>query len=393
MSNRQQLSFKISAMQIKQREGAEQSLYVGVIKAKDLCSERSDERFEIDYYRRNDGKEAGYQRSLSQVSVDKIKDFILVETKHPILPTALLVNSRSDIKFESQDGRFGDLLIEDTLYVIDGQHRFEAWKSLMQDPQLREDYGDYEFPIVILSNFDATREVEQFYVINSRQKRIKTDLAQRNFLSLAASSNTRGLIPEKSRWNLFATKIVDILNEQIEGSVWHNKIILPNDSSDLRRSKIISQSSFISSLSPFFTGNDAIFKWNGDDRPPIEVWADFINEYWNVIHSIYYKAIEHPRDYSIMKTVGVFSLHLLLAKLIKQEGLDGKIIDPDSRDIILSKVTDKLKEASEGSFKLGFWRAGVKGMAKEKGENAGAYSSAVGHTRIVSGILLGFDNK
>lgn len=383
-----ELNFKLHVIKIEQRQEKDQGIFIGAIKVKDFFS-RPNEKFLIDYYKRNNGSEEGYQRSLSDSAVNKIKEYILKETKYPILPTGMLFSSRYKLDFKKEVGSFGTLEINNPLYVIDGQHRFEAWKSMMSDPNLRNELGEYEVPVVILSNYSKIKEIEQFFVINSRQKRIKTDLAQRNFLSLAGDKSTSGIIPERYKWNLYATKMVDVLNEQREDSIWNNKIILPNDGSDFRKIKVISQSSFISSLQPFFVGKDAIFNPNKDEGPiPVDRWADFINDYWIMISKLYPEIIDHPHDYSLMKTVGVFSLHLLLAKVIDQEGQGQKILDKHAQINILNKCQKYLDRAKGKMLKTEFWRSNVPKIKKASGNYAGAYSSAVGHSRIVSYILL-----
>ena len=384
------LLFKLPAIRIRQREETKQAIYTAVVKAKDFIT-RETERFVIDYYKREDGIEDGYQRPLTPISVTKIKDYILKEVKNPLLPTSILVNARDRLKFEAINDPYGYLTIDQPLFIIDGQHRFEAWKQLMHDEKLREVLGDYEFPVVILSGFEQIKEIEQFYVINSRQKRIKTDLAQRNFLKLAGNKNTVSIIPERSKWTLYATKIVDILNEQINDSIWHDRIILPSDGSDLRKRKIISQASFVSSLKPMFIGRDAIFAINDDELPKlIKKWADLVNSYWDTVYKIYPEAIDNLHDYSLMKTVGVFSLHLLLVKIINQKGLKDTILDPKVQTDILKESKEKIEEAKKHTFKLDFWRSKVSDIKKDRGEYAGSYSSSVGHNKIVARIFLGY---
>jgi DGQHR domain-containing protein len=385
-----ELNFKIPAMCIKQKEDSSQAIYIGVVKASDFVS-RPNERFIIDYYKRSNSGDHGYQRPLAESSVEKIKNYILQETPNPLLPTALLLNSRGPIEFKKTDGPFGFLEIKQELHIIDGQHRFEAWKSMMEDVVLRSKWGDYEFPVVILSNFEELKEIEQFFVINARQKRIKTDLAQRNFLQLASNEKTKGLIPESSRWQLFATKIVDQLNEKSD-SIWNDKIILPDDSKDLRKAKLISQASFVSSLKPLFVGSESVFAVSSEgERPQIEKWGEFIVDFWKIVKKVYPEAIQNPHDYVIQKTVGVFSLHLLLAKTADDIPGGGTVLKEERKKAILDRVEKYLKKACEDKINQNFWRTSqnVSNAAKQRSEYAGAYSSSVGHNSIVSKIMLG----
>lgn len=372
------LEFTLPAFKIHQREQNGTAIYFSKINAKEL-STRTDERFKIDYFKRIDSKQdSGYQRQLSKNSVDKIIDFVLRETKYPLLPTAILVNSREPLDFKDNGGGIGSLNIKNTLYIIDGQHRFEAWKQMMDDPTLEEMYGDYEFPLIILSGFEEYREVEQFYVINSKQKRIKTDLAQRHSLALAQHSDTEGLIPSGKRWELSAVKITDILNEQLK-SVWNKKIILADDNADLRKTKFISQSSFVSSLKPFFIGTSPIFQIEKGVNK-LDDWAKIIADYWDIIAKYYPNAVQNTKDYSLMKTVGVFSFHIVLEKFLQET---------DNIEKALENAEQKIIKASENGYGESFWRVRPSQAVKNQGKYAGAFSSAVGHKRIAMGIYMG----
>lgn len=373
------LEFSLPAMRVHQREQKGKAIYVARISAKEL-SVRADERFKIAYYSRVEStKDIGYQRPLSQNAVEKIKDFILKkESENPLLPTALLVNSRNVLDFKDTGGGIGTLNVKGTLYVIDGQHRYEAWKQLMEDPELLEQYGDYELPLVILSGFFEYQEIEQFYIINSKQKRIKTDLAQRHLLALAGHPETERLVPSGKHWELFATKIADLLNEQFDGD-WKKKIILADDKPDLRKTKFISQSSFVSSMKPFFTGSDPVFK-KEEGVNNLNGWAKIILDCWNIVGKYYPNATKNTRDYSLMKTVGVFSLHILFAKILS---------DIENLPSALQKIDSTIKRASENGYGESFWRVKQPQSVKDEGKYAGAYSNAVGHKRIAQGMMFG----
>ncbi|OFW62187.1 MAG: hypothetical protein A2Z35_01490 [Actinobacteria bacterium RBG_19FT_COMBO_36_27] len=385
-NNMSDLDFSLPALIIRQREQKKQKIYLTTIKASEL-SVRPDERFIVDYYERHPGlKDTGYQRTLNKNAVERIKNFVLQETNNPLLPTAILANSRYALDFkESKECKnFGILHVNTPLYIIDGQHRFEAWKSMMDSPTLKEEWGNYEFPLIILSNFKEYQEIEQFYVINSRQKKIKTDLAQRHLLELAKREETSNLISKKDRWQLFATKIVDILNEQIEG-VWNNKIILPSDKPDERKIKIITQSSFVSSLKPFFVGKGFIMFDTSTETPngsKLESWAKFIAIYWGNIEIIYPNAIKNFRDYSLMKTVGTFSLHLLLQKEFSRS-------DNNNINEAIKMAVKDIDKASQMDFNELFWKSNVPSSIKDQGKYAGAYSNSAGHNRLAASILTG----
>ena len=182
-------SYKIRAIRIYQKEdrGKKQSIYTGKIQAIDLVNteDLSEQRFTPDYWTSEKKLEPGYQRPLNTNTIQKIKNYILDETPNPLFPTSVVVNSRTPVNFKEIEESYGELEISSTLFVIDGQHRIAAFKDMASNEELRGKYGYVELPIVILSNFKYEEEVEQFFVINSRQRKIKTDLAQRIYLELS----------------------------------------------------------------------------------------------------------------------------------------------------------------------------------------------------------------
>jgi DGQHR domain-containing protein len=378
--NDDSLIFKVPAMRILQREEKNTAIYLTKIKVSDF-STRTSERFSIDYFKRENRTDKGYQRQLALSSVEKIKKFVLQESAHPILPTSILANSRQPLKFkELNHSDLGELEITDRLYIIDGQHRFEAWKSLMLDDVLREEWKDYEIPVVILSGFDRVKEIEQFYVINSRQKRIKTDLAQRMLLEFAKHDETKGLISPKDDWIKFAVVITDSLNEEKE-NIWKGRIVIEGDSADLKKTKLINQTSFVSSLKPFFIGSDRIFDIPNKNKP--DECIDLLVKFWEIVARVYPLIVDHPFDYSLLKTVGAFSLHMFLNNIAKRNG------GLENKEKILKEAQTALLKASDeenGNYKTDFWRSKVSPSVKERGGNAGSYSSSAGHTRLALGL-------
>ncbi len=374
------LDFEVPAIRVSQRAAEGKTIFFAKLKAEDFAT-RADERFKIDHYRRVSGlKDEGYQREESDRAVEKIKNFVIRESPHPILPTAIIMNSRVPLDFKQENSfGYGKLIINAPLYIIDGQHRYKAWKSMMEIPEYREKYGDYEFPVIILSGFDQLREIEQFYVINSRQKKIKIDLAQRHLLRFKTNPSTENLVEEKDLWKLHALKIVDYLNEELNG-IWKGKIGLPSDPADLKKSRIINQSSFVSSLSPFFVGKDKLLEF---PKVKIEESAEFLSKFWAIVAKIYSIPAQFPNDYSLMKTVGVFSLHIFLAEIARDYDLK------KDEAVILQKATGKLLSVSEKNIQYTFWKSKAPEAQRNAGKAAGAFSSAAGHARLAA-ILFGF---
>ena len=373
-------SIKLIATKVKQQTGKNRKLFVSKIKLSDLARGP----FMIDFYKRTqEPSEIGYQRPLSKKRSRDIKDFILNQTKgETVLPTPIVANSRIELRYEPIKGikNVGFLYLHknNPLYIIDGQHRRYAISEIMSNPDITS-YIDYEIPINILSGFSRKKEVEQFYIINERQKRIKTDLGQRLLLQFEKDNNQRKLIPNSNSWQLVALKITDKLNNS-KDSIWENKIILPDAVYDARNEKLISQISFVNSQKPLFIGRKAPFDENPDN---IDQWTDTINDAWNAVAAAYPKINSDPQKYSLMKTVGVYSIHILLKNLLEDER-------PSRYDRAINRMEKMLKKAADGDYSSKFWYSkNVPYLVKERGDWAGAYSSAVGHRRIAAGLATG----
>lgn len=384
------INFSIPVFRLSQKAKQGQSLYVGKIKVKDLYT-KSKQRFDINIWSENQPLDRkGYQRAPLQSNIAKITEFILRETDNPLFPTSILVSCHEDLAFKpsSNNSDFGELNITDTLWIIDGQHRVEAFKQIMSKKEIRDLFGDYELPITIMTGFSINQEIEQFFVINSRQKRVKTDLAQQIYMSLARENLHTKMIPDRERWKLKAIKVVENLanGSDYTDGVWAGRIEFPNEDKEIKKLRYISQNSFVSSLKPFFIGNNAYWPVNdiNDNRGHeiVKESSDVVFKYWKILGKVYEKIFHSPRDYSLFKTVGVFSMHFLLSLAIKSNrGLP--------LDKILEIVEKKLIEARDiHGFGEGFWRVGNT-FAIQKRRNAGAYSSTAGQMIIARSIYLG----
>lgn len=382
-------SYKIRAIRIYQKEdrGKKQSIYTGKIQAIDLVNteDLSEQRFTPDYWTSEKKLEPGYQRPLNTNTIQKIKNYILDETPNPLFPTSVVVNSRTPVNFKEIEESYGELEISSTLFVIDGQHRIEAFKQLMEEPKLRGLFGNFEIPIVVLSGFGYVEELEQFFVINSRQTRIKFDLAQRMYMEMMKANPSTKLVPESKRWQTIAAKAVDILNEE-PSTIWYGRIQLPDDSKDIIKTRIITQNSFISSLKPFFSGGKRVWNFNatpdGKHHEILEQMIDMLTKFWIMVGEVYPQIMNEPKKYTLLKTVGVYSLHIFLADVIA----DTPVFDID---LIIENAKKKLIKAKEDyGYTEVFWEVGSKDE-NDRRRKASSFSSAAGHNRIASALFSG----
>ncbi len=137
------------------------------------------ESYEILHY--DSATNTNYQRPPIPTHYRKIANYFLTESS-PILPTAI-VAAISSGNIEELDGQ---VELKGKMRIVDGQHRIEGLKSLKNEfaSQGREKYetikNSFEFPIIlmIIEPKDEIVEIDAFININSKGKRVKTDLAE-----------------------------------------------------------------------------------------------------------------------------------------------------------------------------------------------------------------------
>ncbi len=135
--------------------------------------------YEILHY--DSATNTNYQRPPIPTHYRKIANYFLTESS-PILPTAI-VAAISSGNIEEMDGQ---VELKGKMRIVDGQHRIEGLKSLKNEfaSQGREKYetikNSFEFPIIlmIIEPKDEIVEIDAFININSKGKRVKTDLAE-----------------------------------------------------------------------------------------------------------------------------------------------------------------------------------------------------------------------
>lgn len=170
----------------------------------------------------------GYQRPELPKHIDQIRDFVLGQQPAPLLPTAIVlgVNSSSvsySAASKAKNSAFQtviDLEIGDeTVFrIIDGQHRLKGLRAAIVK---RRELAEYPLPVNILvvdGDEDYRREIDTFITINSKAKRIKTDLA-----ILARHQYDLNTRDKKGIVEYICTEIGYLMNAE-EESIWLNAI-------------------------------------------------------------------------------------------------------------------------------------------------------------------------
>jgi DGQHR domain-containing protein len=286
----------------------------------------------------------GYQREELQAHYNKVGRYLTAD-KNAILPTTILLSARKGVTFEPLDehSTMGHLHIpEDTLplWIVDGQHRVAGLRHAI------EDLGDegarkFTLPAVIMANMPKFDEVQQFYIVNSTSKRIKTDLAERLLTEMAEQDDKMKatVIGKGKAYLLRAVKIVEVLNNQA-GGPWEGRI------QNVNKRKVgdvmIAESSFNESLKPILA-----IPWVL--RMSDAEVAKIVGRYWEAIFSYMPNALATPRNYSVQKTIGTYTWHLVAPAVFEVCRTD--------MDFTADKMADILKPCQE-YLDEAFWEVG-----------------------------------
>lgn len=287
---------KLKALKITQKTGPERNMYIAPVKVKYLLDKSY---FQINWWEKEKmgTKKQGYQRHPAPGRKALIARFI-EKNACPIFPANILVCSKEEIGF---DNKKEEMTLDGyPLWIVDGQTRIEGFKHALEILKIK-DILEWEMPVVFLSGFPPIDELEQFFVLNSTQKKVSTDLAQRLKLELARDNKERfESVYPGHMWELKALNVIDLLNTKSENP-WTGRIRLPNTP---KGTTVVSQNSFVTSLKPLC--KTGILK----DEKPDEVYK-ILRAYWNAVRRVFPGTFDRAGEYVIQKTPGVFSLHNL----------------------------------------------------------------------------------
>lgn len=294
-------------------------------------------RTQVDIWRpaAGDAEENGYQREPSAGRLREVANY--VSNNDAILPTGGLLNARSEngpaygqvLKFESDEAEPGPiqsgwLTIPSNLknlWTVDMQHRIGGL-HLAIDGDGRADLADFPVVATIADGLSKLEEVEQFDLINTTQKKIRTDLARRTMSIRARDRDKRRDFDRRGRlWEARGPVIVDWLNRDSE--VWKSKIIPPNSSKKEWPDGIVRETSFVTSLKPIL--QTPLFVRTSDEQVAL-----VIDRYWSAVRFIFEEAFSDSDNSVIQKTPGIFSLHALVPEVVEVLRSRGQQATPEN---------------------------------------------------------------
>jgi DGQHR domain-containing protein len=319
----------------------------------------------------------GYQRLPQEARINELATDL--KKGRVDLPTSVLLNIRNrEARRAFQDGQLNLMSSHDAgrsqgyepkFYVVDGQHRILALKRLIEELE-DERWLKYMIPFTCMLGATEDEEMDQFYIVNSKAKSVRTDLAYELLSQRAQDPEVMESLVERGRdWQVYATNIVRQLSE---GSpVWRNRIrFAAMDKGDT----VMPSASMVTSLKPVLA--TPYFKALSSEQQ-----VSILDAYWRGIREVMPEAFDEPSEFSVQKGIGVTVLHTLLTQVVEIARSRGDAVtEPSTYARILREALEQVEgENATGDPVSGvtFWRAAPLGAA-------GSYSSSAGRRVLLA---------
>ena len=315
-------------------------MITGFVSARDLAKLYEERKLKIDEYSMSNP--TGYQREHSITRARKFAHFIADKEKG-ISPTNILIYLRQNYEPVVNGGNIS-IPDEAPLFIVDGQHRTvgisEAFKL-----GLLEESEDFDVPVSLLiwspeksPEDQKLEEAMQFYTINTQLKRPRTDLAHQYIFRLQQvekgpiGPNTK--LPIEIKKKDYVPYEIYIAEQLYKSGPWEKLITPPNGHDEAP----ISQGSFTDSLGPVldFALNAGLTMGNA---------IELLNNYWSAIRELCPDSYENWRNYLLLKTPGVFSLHLFLPVLLARKRNLGNLPTKEQFLEVLSNLGEHFNDS------------------------------------------------
>ncbi len=354
--------FTTNAIQFKQNG---RIFYVAAIPARILVGITK-----VDVWQQGE-EDPGYQRAPQDSRKREIGKYLMDE--NAIMPAGGLLNSRArgesdsnaygkTLKFH-ETGRTGDVAIgeltipdnAEPLYIVDMQHRLGGFEWVMQQPGYAK-VGEMPLVVTIADGLAKLEEIDQFDLINTTQKKVRTDLARRLKSIQAKDLDHREQLELSGKlWEAKGANVVDLLNSK-EG-VWFHRILPPNKPKSEMPTAVARETSFVESLKPILV--QPYFTMQSDEK-----CAELIADYWEAVRRVFPEAFTSPDEYVIQKSPGIFALHsiaMFVFEIAKSKG----IVNADTIYNVIKPIGEVDEAGSE------FWRSDNEDGAAQYGSQKG----------------------
>lgn len=322
----------------------------------------------------------GYQRQPNTAHYNKIKKYVLTQNPNDFLiPTSIILGGNQEEvigKLEDLSG-IKYLTIDDSIIkyrVVDGQHRIYG---LSEASKVNPNVGNFPLNVIIVltSNKNRSKELQIFTDINSKSKRINTDLALLAKFDYQIKENS---IPVSDINQHIAVKSAYALKEAKGNNVWQNAIkfdihsevtigiigiAIFADSIKGIIEKYIEENPYILGEIPL-EGQDLIKYCNEASTRVskflLNAWNEIIKVKWpGAFKEDFIKNDEgelvkifYDKDYYIQKGLGIKSLNPIIGDIVKNEGFNDVALEKFREAIFASKV--KIDDWKNGGPFSGF---------------------------------------
>lgn len=315
-SQKDQFSFPCAKLQ-----QGKHSMYLFAVDAKTLWS-----LVQID--RRQEDKDKGYQRALSESRVNKIAKFLDAGNA---IPGAVLISF--DKGQASENGSCLTVQNEsDAGWVIDGQHRLAgAHKAEV----------NVEIPVVALVGLNLTEQIDFFVTINREQKGVPASLYYDLLKHLPKTKTDAEAVQER------AADLANKLRKNSE-SPFHQRIVVTTSP----KQGNLSLTNVVRKLAPLLKRDGRLAQFNDDVR------AAILNNLYRALDQTFSKEYQRP-DSVFFRTIGFGALMNALPVII-----DTTIRLAGKMDFRVASIKSTLHLL--GTFDFNGWREMGTGTAAEK---------------------------
>jgi len=370
------IGVEIPAFRIRQwgygKGAGERNLYLLSLPLKVLANKAT-----IDRWTRTNRE--GYQRPplesrLKGKGRASILKYLLEEAG--IFPTSVLLNVRCKLDFKEEINltekiSFGKLIIPDDekLWIIDGQHRLEALKRIIS---IRPELDNYPVPITLMDLEDKFLEMLMFYIVNTRQKKIPTDIAYKHMQKMVEKVKIEEkfewvknvlLGPEEERKGI-AALIVELIASD-ENSPFYNRITFAGEDKEPEH--------LIDDL-VLETYTAKILKEKTFEIMDPERVASLLIDYWSAIKDLYPSCFKEgeSKQYTLLKHTGVASFMYLFPTLYGYCVSEGEVSKEKMKEL-LGYLKEEVDEINNPDFRRAIdeeWWSSAHGpsIAKMTGE-------------------------
>ncbi|MFH1179389.1 MAG: DGQHR domain-containing protein [Candidatus Bathyarchaeota archaeon] len=305
-------------------------IYITVFRAGDLV-----QKCKID--RRTPSNTSGYQRLPSERRLSMIRGsavrYLVRELGY--FPTSILLNVRGEVSFSENKRQdwfsYGTLDTKiDDFWIIDGQHRIEALKRAIAR---NRDFENYPVITSILRLPDRFDEMLLFYIVNRRQKGVKTDLVHRHLQRMLQQKGEDWLLDLEGKRGLtqgYAIEIVDILNKD-PVSPWYGRIREVGEARHMDH--VIKDSDMMPTITEIL--NEHYFK-----NMPIKEIANLLIEYWNALYNIYPECFTDPDEFSLLHSPGMPAFHKLFIDVYGIAIQSGQVSEESMYNVLLRLLAE-----------------------------------------------------